>query len=124
MPLVKTSELTDSALDWAVAKCEGSTLTYHTIGTVKGDRVYASADADYCNEWAPSSDWSQGGPIIGREKIDLFYDPNGRDWCIARRWENFKEFKCDGPDGLIAAMRCYVASRFGDTIDIPTTVQD
>jgi len=63
MRTVKTNELQGAALDWAVAKCEGedynAETTYNGIG----------------QEFAPTSystDWAQGGPIIEREKLDVF----------------------------------------------------
>lgn len=99
---IKTSELTGAALDWAVAKSEGYT------GTALESRT---------GEWyTPSTDWAQGGPIIEREKITL--QPVVRpDGWVARTQ------KCDsvweGQYPLIAAMRCYVASKLGDEVDVP-----
>jgi|APGre2960657373_1045057.scaffolds.fasta_scaffold01063_10 hypothetical protein len=102
---IKTSELTGAALDWAVAKCEG-----HTDG--KDFAWYY----DRRNTFNFSTNWAQGGPIIEREKITLriwddedyvhAYIDTGKDWF-------------EGPTPLIAAMRCYVASKLGDNIDIP-----
>lgn len=86
---IKTNELTGGALDWAVAKCEG-----HHV-------------------YAPNIDWAQAGPIIEREKIDLrcMY---GRDGSVV-----WRTVHADGPTPLIAAMRCYVASKLGDEVDVP-----
>ncbi len=103
---MKTSELTGAALDWAVAKCEGrafeaveSFMTYHDDG-----------------EMHYSTDWSQGGPIIEREGIRLHRSMTGQWWAGP---ESDPHRPVDGPTPLIAAMRCYVASRLGDTSDIP-----
>lgn len=94
---MKTSELTDRALDWAVNQIE-----------------------ECCDDPYPpmfSTNWAQGGPIIEREEIYL--NPNnGNDL-----W--FAETTIDGPRGeygptpLIAAMRCFVASKLGDEVEIP-----
>lgn len=105
---IKTNELTGAALDWAVAKCEGgewesadSFLAYHEPG-----------DMNY------STDWSQGGPIIEREKINVEFETNDTSeepWAAWRRCTRFRF----GPTPLIAAMRCYVASKLGDEVEIP-----
>ena len=59
-----------------------------------------------------STDWAQGGPIIEREKI-------ATAWHITRwvAWRGVVEHP--GPTPLIAAMRCYVAAKLGDEVEIP-----
>jgi len=98
---MKTSELTGATLAWAVhvalyGSCEGH------------------AEHDY------STDWSQGGPIVEREK--LFVKPTiSKGWRSYQR-DPFGNGICHsqyGPTPLIAAMRCYVASKLGDDINIP-----
>jgi len=100
---VKTSELSGAALNWAVGKCEG---------VVNGDAL----DIGFIKEggYTPSTDWSQGGPIIEREKITLDVFEDGV-WVASEYQE--------GPTPLVAAMRCYVASKLGDTVDIPEELQ-
>jgi len=92
---MKTDELTGAALDWAVAKCEGVEI------------IVRQENWDWY-----STDWAQGGPIIEREKI-------ATAWHITRwvAWRGVIEHP--GPTPLIAAMRCYVASRLGNDIEIP-----
>lgn len=106
---MKTNELTGAALDWAVAKCEGrewesadSFLAYHELG-----------DMNY------SSDWAQGGPIIERKKIGVYLYRGA--WSAHCPVQNVGLDACmdDQPTPLTAAMRCYVASKLGDNIDIP-----
>lgn len=97
---MKTSELTGLALDWAVAKCH----------FVKG-----TAPSLIKSEVRPySTDWAFGGPIIEREKITW-------DGMAARIF--VPERNCSicvyGPTPLIAAMRCYVASKLGDEVELP-----
>jgi hypothetical protein len=100
--IMKTSELTGAALDWAVAKCEGLAVS-----------VIAS---QWRNKNCPhnySTDWSLAGPIIEREEIML------EQWKTTKHWQAFNEsatFVCSGPTQLIAAMRCYVANKLGDEI--------
>jgi hypothetical protein len=103
---MKTSELTGAALDWAVAKCE----------RLKGNVI----EAVRVGELSPSTQWYWGGPIIGRERIFVRPKTVGgwRCWIYDGKGEGIK-FDQHGPTPLIAAMRCYVASKLGDEIDIP-----
>lgn len=100
---MKTSELIGPALDWAVAKCE---LDPHAF--THTDRI------QWAKNCKPSTDWSQGGPIIEREKI--FVEPYGTHWAARLHYESPSSH---GLTPLIAAMRCYVASKLGDEIEIP-----
>ncbi len=116
---MRTDELTGAALDWAVAKCEGLEV-YIDDGMVRlvgqpFDRKYAF--------WTPSTDWEQAGPIIEREKIEItkgnpLYFPEGNE-----KGDYYEDLwiagKYHGQTPLIAAMRCYVASKLGDEVEIP-----
>lgn len=112
---MKTSKLQGAALDWAVAKCEGFESWEVPVCCL---RVYQHKDGRYFqgNSWQPSTDWLQGGPIIEREKIGWFWDNGNEHWCASNPKGTFCEV---GPTPLIAAMRCYVASRLGDDIELP-----
>jgi hypothetical protein len=116
---MKTSELTGAALDWAVAMCELKTTgdkgaLIHLIG-------YGKPIPNY------SSDWAQGGPIIEREGIELqcntsalqaaAYKNANPDWFACLKFKRADHWH--GTTPLIAAMRCYVASKLGDDIDLP-----
>lgn len=107
---MKTSELTGAALDLAVAKCEG--LDYSPITTYDG----------IGNEYPPtnySTDWAQGGPIIEREGICMSRVDTMAAWD-ARIYDGESEpWQAEGETALIAAMRCYVASKLGDEVDVP-----
>lgn len=98
---VKVSELTEAALDWAVGKCQP--LPDH------GQRFVEDG-------YHPSTDWAQGGPIIEREQIGL------EAWKSVSGWQAFNPsatFVYNGKTPLIAAMRCYVASKLGEEVDVP-----
>jgi hypothetical protein len=95
---MKTNELTGAALDWAVAKCKG--------------------ELAYWPEIEYSTDWAQGGPIIEREAIQLMPDEYMGTWSAYMTNEG-EPYSGTGPTPLIAAMRCYVASKLGDDIDVP-----
>jgi len=123
---MKTSELTDLALIWAVAKGEG----VHVVMARGGWFVFDSYEDDPpagVNEYnddrwqvyTPSTDWAQGGPILERECIEIScihttgWTP---DTWTARHPQRFR---AKGPTPLIAAMRCFVASKLGDDIEVP-----
>ena len=107
---IKTAEAKDAALDWLVAKCEEATypLGYWTDMVARGN-------------YTPSTNWSQGGPIIEREGMALNMEDT-HEWQAAMWWDD-EDSKGDilmvGPTPLIAAMRCYVASKLGEEVEIP-----
>ena len=121
---MKTSELTGAALDWAVAKCEGFTDYDHATETMLAPRkAYGRVNLD---EYSYSTDWGQGGPIIERERI--FLKPSKLSPTTSKRtswgahgFYKYTEQKVHrhGDTPLIAAMRCYVASKLGDEVEIP-----
>lgn len=122
---MKTSELTGIALDWAVAKCEHPDLVWgNSIGIHHASHqiVIPHLPEPQCY-WSPSTNWAHGGPIIEREKIAVAYEPSMvyDDSCrwkaLAAMSDNEHQY---GPTPLIAAMRCYVASKLGDNVEIPT----
>jgi len=112
---MKTSELTPPALDWVVAKCKwpddiGNTVPFHHDGS----------------DYAPSRKWAHGGPIIERELMQISGSvTNNEPRWFALRVKDDKSGVCKGhgPTPLIAAMRCYVASRLGDDVEIPEELQ-
>jgi hypothetical protein len=69
--------------------------------------------------WQPSTDWSQGGPIIEREGVSLEYSAQPEKWCACIMADQ----EVYGPTALIAAMRCYVASKLGDEVEVPDELQ-
>jgi hypothetical protein len=102
--LVKTSELTGAALNWSVR--------YANSGFFPKDYVEARDNFSTC--------WNKGGPIIEREKIGIAYARG----CWSAHPDRADYPNCDTPyffgqTPLIAAMRCFVASKLGDTVEIP-----
>ena len=98
---MKTSELTEAALDWAA----------HMV--LNPDEHIKPG----CSAPPYSSDWLWCGPLIEREGIALLPREEG-DWsatCEDGAWH--------GHTPLVAAMRCFVASRMGDTIEVPEGLQ-
>jgi hypothetical protein len=114
---IKTRELTGAALDWSVGDIEFKRLIAqgsYVKQWVLDDHVKGLRTNPY------SSDWSQGGPIIEREKISVELKPHGY-WMASYQYNyaDEKRFLTLGDTPLIAAMRCYVASRLGDEVEIP-----
>jgi len=98
---MKTSELKDHALDWAVA-------------LANGQKEFWTTD-NY------STNWALGGPIIEREGINIERVNNHGRW---EAWTPAPERRSgeaveQGTTPLIAAMRCFVASKLGDEIEVP-----
>lgn len=110
---MKTSELTGTALDWAVAKCEGKENTWGRS---------ALKPYEYYRGVAYSTDWAQGGPIIERIEgfvLKVWLESNREGKCQAAIHNYDGDWIAFGPTPLIAAMRCYVASKLGDEVDVP-----
>ena len=91
---IKTSELQGAALDWSVALANGQEEFWTTDNY--------------------STNWALGGPIIEREELSRLSCYNHNEWgCLNG------DIFCEGPTPLIAAMRCYVASKLGDEVEVP-----
>lgn len=116
---IKTSELIGPALDWAVAKCEDrrNMVIHNGWVFVDGNPGSPILGLGYC----PSADWAQGGPIIEWEMTDIehLHSPNQWHATHPKNKGGLIRHHGYGPTPLIAAMRCYVASKLGDEIEIP-----
>ena len=117
---IKTSELIGAQLDWAVA-----TSAKLTIIQIKGGFPYVPKYPTIGGQrFSPSTDWSQGGPIIERKRIGV--NPRA-DRKLQENWsaqfytgvENDLYVNEYGPTPLIAAMRCFCCAILGDEINIP-----
>ena len=112
---MKTSELTGVALDWAVAQCEGIEVEYIDDSITRCLLIKPSGSGIY----SPSTNWAQGGPIIEREKMAVMTSVDDANEWVASIFEPNWNFNLTSPTPLIAAMRCYVASKLGDEVEIP-----
>lgn len=142
---IKTRELIGPALDWAVAKCEGRTLRRNPMGPQGGHgwwvweetpvegggiRLAESVYLLVGGVYSPSTDWLQGGPIIDREGISAAVRRVGdtrvrgpEGWYAYTPGPGTQWVGSHGHDPLVAAMRCYVASKLGDEVDVPAELQ-
>ena len=112
---MKTSELIGPALDWAVAKCEGIAGEITRGGFI----LFVKDPAENPDLFCPSTDWAQGGPIIEREGICLYSMDAVAPWDARIYEPDAEPWQAVGDTPLIAAMRCYVASKLGDEVDVP-----
>lgn len=116
---VKTEDLIDAALDWAVAKAEG--LAVETF--IETDGTYFAVERDGPTYW-PSTDWGQGGPITVENRISIHYcvdlrDRNGKYVHAEMETHSYHGYSKGHDEPLVAAMRCYVASKLGNEVDVP-----
>lgn len=110
----KVSELSGIKLDWLVTILEHpSVLKPSFLNRYK----YKSSIFHY------STSWGRGRQIIKRKRISLSSTPYSEgEWCYAKVIGSTREY--NGPTPLIAAMRCYVASKLGDEIEIPDEIKE
>lgn len=119
---VKAAKLIGPALNWAVAKCEGKNITLmrNDDGSLFPQPVWADGiqQLDY------DSSWNLSGPIIEREELKIFKNAAGANWVAGRErlWPDATGLRCQykhAPTILVAGLRCFVASRMGDEVDVP-----
>ena len=138
--LKKVSDLIGAELDYAVAKCEGATNLRENPHRFDKRLIFRLAERTvFMNDFRFSTDWAQGGPIIEREGIYLrtirkeehqlygtwLAAPSDSNTGTIVQWvkrESWPKHYFTGPTSLIAAMRCYVASKFGDKVEIPDEI--
>jgi hypothetical protein len=131
---MKVSDLTGAQLDYWVAKAQGwiktrsqyddKPLLWDTGGGFYRIEGVAGAEGD--ERWRPSTWWGHGGPIIEREQIAIYHDYE--HWLAVMPGAISYPGDVDhddvtavfdghgGPTPLIAAMRAFVASKFGEEV--------
>jgi hypothetical protein len=122
---MKVFDLTDTQLDYWVARCEkllnGHEQLFPNERPVKGLWLRGQL-------YSPSTNWALGGPLIEREQISIRHIPCPiMGQIIAASIEYIPASPTDparmgagwwaGDTPLIAAMRAYVASKFGDEVE-------
>lgn len=126
---VKTSNLSGIALNWAVGIAQGYELSLYGVDpSIRARKPGLGVHAPY----APSKYWNQGGPIIELEKMSVV---RGNDLIFPKGNENGDTSEplylarysgsnswTHGQTPLIAATRCYVASKLGDEVEVPDEI--
>jgi hypothetical protein len=124
---VHVRDLAGPALEWAVAKCERLPIVHDPMGFKNGseagywiwDKAPKGLQVKIGRGYTPSTNPAQGWPIIDRERphlcpILLNGAPAYEAWTDGTRDNRYY-----GETALIAAMRCYVASKLGEVVDVP-----
>ena len=122
---VKTADLTGAALDWMAAQVEAVSVAIAAPRYGTDWRVYKP---DFGGKYSPSTDWAVGGPLIAKFQVALI--PEAHDGMegteMSERWyadvyygggEQYTTEHCDTV--LIAACRAIVATKFGDSVQVP-----
>jgi hypothetical protein len=119
----RVAELDGALLDAAVAIAEDKRLckSLYNKRLILGFSVDAEIDIP-----SYSTGWAYAGPIIERERIQL--EPPVDNVAIGYGgplWSAYA-FNCEppfpmrrGPTALVVAMRAYVASKYGETVELP-----
>lgn len=126
---IKTSELQGATLDWAVSKCEipNDVRDNRQRFWIHPNNPKLICRQTYNHEDNPkgyelccySTSWSQAGPIIEREGINVFIDDAESTWHWGAGIYLKEKYYGFGDTPLVAAMRCYVASKLGDEVEVP-----
>lgn len=131
MTQVKTADLIGPALDWAVAKAQG--WTFGPPHMIYGAEVWRDSAGNItgtipAKAFKPSTDWSQGGPLIDKYKVGTVPLNVGLAGLAADDWFATAFFngesydtchKGEGPSALIAACRAIVGLLLGDVVSVP-----
>lgn len=141
----KTSELTDAALDWAVAISKGipaEELYIQKWGSWLPPSIYrrnrdedGNLDGSYTTgpDLLFSRKWEAGGPIIEREITKIFRNVGGtwsamilkdmpippEDRGTSLALTQRMQWNAAGATPLIAAMRCFCSFKLGDEVEVP-----
>lgn len=112
---IKVSELKDEKLDYWTGKAAGEDVFIHDCTAGKACSVRDKSKWTNSSNYSPSTNWSQAGPIIEKMKpTNFYYWKDTDEWTCA--WGNGAKWKT-GKTALNAAMRCFVASKFGEEVE-------
>ena len=117
---MKVSELTGPALDWAVAECEGMVAqgVYGEPELMQDGLHLHYCDVLLSHPYSPSTDWAEGGPLIQMYEIDLKVVEEGM-WQASNFFNDLAIHRFLGYSPLEAAMRCLVAHKLGEEVELP-----
>ncbi|MCL2874727.1 MAG: DUF2591 domain-containing protein [Betaproteobacteria bacterium] len=114
---VKTIELIGAALDWAVL-----VAMYGKHDPSNKRHIEHFKEIRECHllrqQARFSERWEHGGPIIERERISMIKAP-GNIWSATIVLASGFVVMRIHDNPLVAAMRCYVAAKLGDVVEIP-----
>ena len=120
--VVETSKLEGLALNWAVAQVVDykTALEENDHGpdewiVIGREDMYLTRDPDKFCVWSPSTDWSQGGPLRDKYRVEVLECGD----VVHAKLAGLTNSAGDGGTALIAICRAIVASEFGDIVKVP-----
>lgn len=120
---MKVAELEGAQLDQWVARAEGKCYTTNpgkwgnALVNDLGRLSIAKNSWDCARYFEPSSNWTHGGPIVEREGISpMRWEISSDDGTVWSARNLRATIHMNGPTPLIAAMRVYVASKYGEEV--------
>ena len=121
MKIIHVSQASMHQIDYLVAKCEGWSWQTRSTSWYGTDPWWEKIEGDEISrhawwELAYSSNPSIGQPILERERISTYPHPDDVNW-IANK-ENLSYYM-DAPTMLIAGLRTFIASKIGETAEVP-----
>lgn len=116
---LKVCDLSGTPLDWATA--------YAIDQEVFTDGGSVLRFGALALPWAPSTNWAQGGLLVDQYGVSLTTGDAPTEQGIAgnlftammTRSSDFRPFVAHGKTRLIAACRAIVASKLGETVEMP-----
>lgn len=122
---LETSELSGPALDWAVAHALGAEVKGHQFCKEPGSYVHPNCtvfpNGDAYTNWRPSTEWSHGGPLIDKYCVEVSsrsdFPFSFGPWGAAVTSTPDVFWTAETP--LIAVCRAIVASKLGNTVQMP-----
>ncbi|WFM72904.1 phage protein NinX family protein [Halomonas sp. CKK8] len=125
---MKAREREGWALDWAVAQITGIELNIIDIPSGPYIGIKGRTSDGFPRKYSPSTDWSQGGPLIEQHAIEL-HTNIGEQYGEEERWYAIVPTSASGsrgamgPTPLMAAMRALVFAKLGEEINLPEGLQ-
>lgn len=115
---IKSEDPTGAALVYAMRVADGRKPI------VREEIISTAMREAYAN----GPDWDEAGRIIEREDFEIFEKGSDGTWSAGIYKMGPIKRTCtayeSGPTLLIAAMRCFVASKLGDDVEIPASLVD
>ena len=119
---VKTADLAGEALHWAVAIAENLEPFVQPPEYGNPHRVFLPKKYYIGERYTPSTDWSQGGPLIEKYNVQLSFNGHrSGGFCAYVCNDNGVEYRPSGGGRthLVAACRAVVASKFPNVVKVP-----
>jgi hypothetical protein len=116
---VRVWEFQGAELDLLVAQAAGMQAARIVDGVcmiARSQTAESSAGASLVH-FRPSASWTDAGPIVEQHKISVWRYPNLDSWHAGTEFDFVRSEGlqvrnyCQGPTPLVAAMRCFVASK-------------